>query len=112
MKILVGSALTLLSVHGISAIALEQNTQLSWRVRAAGHELNGNHGDAASVLLRLSYTADWQDSLSTFVEFDYVKNFLEDQFSDGVRLNGQPFIFDAPGTDLNQAFVDLRLDEA
>lgn len=92
------------------AVAIEEEVQVSLRVRSAGHELDGNNGDSASVLLRLSHQASWQDNLSTFIEFDYVKSYLQDQFSDGVRLNGQPFIFDAEGSDLNQLFVDIGFD--
>ena len=90
--------------------ALEEDVQVGLRVRSAGHELDGNHADSASVLLRLSYQANWQYNLSTFLEFDHVETYLEDQFSDGVRLNGEPFIFDAEGSDLNQAFINAAFD--
>ncbi len=100
-----------LFVSQVNVLAVEHDIDLSSRVRSAGHEIEGNDGDSASVLLRLSYSAQWNDALSTFVEVDYVETFLEDQFSDGVRLNGQPFIFDAPGEDLNQLFVDLTIED-
>ena len=87
---------------------IDEDIQVSLRVRSAGHELDGNNADSASILLRLSHRARWLDGLSTFVEFDHVETYLEDQFSDGVRLNGQPFVLDSEGTDLNQAFADIE----
>jgi len=101
-----GAGLVLLC-SGIDVVAIEGDAQVSMRVRSAGHELDGDHGDSASVLLRLSYGANLREHLSTFIEFDYVETFLEEQFSDGVRLNGQPSVFDAEGPDLNQVFFDL-----
>ena len=100
-----------LAVVPFVSFAQEQDTQLSMRMRSAGHEVNGNHGESASILVRLNHTSHWRDNISTFVEFDHVETYLEDQFSDGVRLNGQPFIFDAEGSDLNQAFVDLNWEK-
>lgn len=72
---------------------------------------DGNSGKDFSTLLRADLKSQWNETLYSTLELDYVKSFLPDEHSDGVNINHHAMIADVPGADLNQAFVTLKLDD-
>ncbi|GGY86031.1 hypothetical protein GCM10011613_33810 [Cellvibrio zantedeschiae] len=72
---------------------------------------DGNSGKDISTLFRVNLKSQWNEVFSSFVEVDYVKSFLPDDHSDGLHFNEHTMIADAPGADLNQAFVTLKFDD-
>lgn len=72
---------------------------------------DGTNGKDISTLLRADIKSQWSETLSSTFELDYVKSFLADDHSDGVNFNEHAMIADAPGADLNQAFVRLKFDD-
>ncbi|MGR6871537.1 hypothetical protein ACU6U9_04355 [Pseudomonas sp. HK3] len=60
---------------------------------------------AASVLLRLNATSEWNTQFSTLFEIDHVTLGWKDKFSNGEHFNGKPVIPDTAGNDLNQALL-------
>lgn len=65
-------------------------------------------GEAISGLLRFNLNSAWTESFSTFIEVDHVSTGMQDEHSDGVRLNGELIIPDVPGTEINQAYLRLE----
>lgn len=87
----------------------EHTFDFSARFRIADLQENENSGKAMSALGRVSLSSQWSDSFSTFIEVDHVETGYQNQYSDGVRFNGQPLIPDVPGSDLNQLHAQLKL---
>lgn len=71
-----------------------------------------NSGQAASILLRGTLESHWNDLLGSTLEVDHVSTAFKDDHSDGERLNDQPLIPDPQGTEINQGFVSLKLEQA
>lgn len=85
--------------------------ELDFLMRARyGHlEVGDADGQTASVLLRGSVASNWNDYFRTLLEVDHVETFLEDDFSDGVRFNGEIRVPDVPGTEINQALLSFQV---
>lgn len=103
----------LLSLPLLPPLALaDASQQLDFSARSRYAEVdNSVQGRDLSVLLRADLNSHWNELLSSKIEVDYVKSFLPDDHSDGVHLNNKPLIPDAPGADLNQALVSLKLPD-
>ncbi len=99
----------LLTATSTAAQAVEN--QLDWSARTRYLDQAGDQsGRAMSALLRATLSSQWSDRLSTQLELDHVSTGFKDHHSDGVRFNNQPFIPDPPGSEINQALVDLKLE--
>lgn len=85
--------------------------QVDWGGRSRYANIaDENSGQAASLLLRATLDSHWNDVISSSVEVDHVNTAFKDDHSDGVRLNEEPLIPDPPGTEINQAFIAITLD--
>lgn len=86
-------------------LAYEQDLGFTARIRYADLVVGSSDGKAGSALFRLSLESKWSDHLKSIIELDHVETTLKNQHSDGVRLNGKPIIPDAPGSEINQLFL-------
>lgn len=73
---------------------------------------DGDTGKDISTLLRVDVKSQWTEQLGTLLELDYVQSFWPGERFDGVEANRKPMIADAPGGDINQAFVSYKLEDA
>lgn len=89
----------------------DHNFDIGARARYSTVDESDREGRAASLLLRFSWQADWLDSLSSTLEYDLVETWLQDKHSDGLRFNGEPRIPDAPGDEINQAFLRWLMEQ-
>ncbi len=87
----------------------EHTLDFLMRARYGHMEVGGTDGQTASVLFRGSVASNWSDYFHTLLEVDHVETFLEDDFSDGVRFNGEILVPDVPGTEINQALLSFQL---
>ena len=83
-----------------------------FRPRYADLQEGDEPGKSASVLLRGNVKSQWTEKLSTLVEIDYVANAYEDDYSNGLNMNGKPLFPDVPGEDLNQLWLRYEFDFA
>ncbi len=87
------------------------DNKLDWSARSRYADLSGSESArAASLLLRATWDAQWNDILSSHLQVDNVSRAFKNDHSDGVDLNGKPIIPDAGGADLNQAYVGMDFD--
>lgn len=87
--------------------------EFDWGARSRYANVNAdNSGQAASILLRGTLESQWNGLLESTLEVDHVSTAFKDDHSDGERLNDQPLIPDPQGTEINQAFVSLNLEQS
>lgn len=93
------------------AMALGEHN-LDWAGRSRYAHVDAEpSGQAASVLLRATLDSRWNSLFTSELEVDHIATAFKDDHSDGVRLNDQPIIPDPPGTEINQAWLAVDMDE-
>ncbi len=90
---------------------IESNIDSGLRIRSANTEYDGNSGDAITVKGRFNAGLRFNEQFSTFLQLDYVESFLKDKHSTALLHNDNPFMFDTPGSDLNQLFAKYAWDD-
>lgn len=90
--------------------AAEHEPYYESRARTVFIEGNSD-GRSASLKLRVGINSAWFDGFTSTVELDHVESAWQDEFNDGSRNNGKPFIPDLESSELNQAFLSLDRDE-
>ncbi len=105
-------ALVLLVTISIECVYADTDIKndIDFAQRSRFASIDDNAGKAASILLRLTLNTQWNDEFRSTIEMDSVKDFFNDDHSDGVIFNGKPVIPDVAGTEINQAFVSFNHD--
>ncbi|PKH89218.1 alginate export family protein [Colwellia sp. Bg11-28] len=89
----------------------ETEFSFATRVRYESVKQAALSAEALTVKLRLDASKKLTNSLSLFLQLDYVQAYLNDQHSDGVVFIDKPVIADPAGIDVNQAFVNYSFDD-
>jgi hypothetical protein len=73
---------------------------------------DNDRGKDFSALFRINLKSRWTEQLNTTLEVDYVHSFWPGEHFNGVDASTKPIIADAPGGDLNQAFLAYDFSDA
>lgn len=100
---------------GAAGLALNAQAQvehhLDWGTRARYAQVAAdNSGQAASLLLRGELLSQWREGLATTLELDHIATAFNSDHNNGLRANDEPLIPDPPGSEINQAFIQLQRD--
>lgn len=105
--------LWLFATTSLGAQAAEEAThQFDFANRTRYAEVSdGDTGKDISTLLRVDVKSQWTEQMGTLLELDYVQSFWPGERFDGVDASRKPMIADAPGGDINQAFVSYKFED-
>lgn len=105
MSVRIGFVALTFACISASAYAVQSEWDWSARARVAALEQGSDTGRAGSLLVRGQVDSNWAETLTTFAQVDAVASVWQNHHSDGERLNGEPFLPDVPGADLNQVWL-------